>query len=254
MGRWHRCSSISALAYGCRGVGAGSTSTPETTSRACWRSGCRPSGRSPGPGFSCGPRKQVQRRNLPEGWVISTHPARTALVSEADSIAAQDTATPRGPAGSAVRRYLLVGLLVRGRCDRRLESAWSRRQARLPLSPRTQAPQPPRPGEVKNVYAVRTRSSRTYPSSPSCCANPASHGQCSAPYARNRVRREIMSNGADSPRGVCGTDLAPQAICLGMSFHLGMRPIPPVPVISFARSWPREDVMPSVGRPPGTKP
>jgi hypothetical protein len=42
---------------------------------------------------------QVQRSNRPEGWVISMHPAHAALVSEADFIAAQDTAVPRGPAG-----------------------------------------------------------------------------------------------------------------------------------------------------------
>ena len=43
--------------------------------------------------------KQVQRWNLPEGWVISRHPAHAALVSEADFIVVQDTAAPRGPAG-----------------------------------------------------------------------------------------------------------------------------------------------------------
>jgi site-specific DNA recombinase len=69
--------------------------------------------------------RQVQRWNLPEGWVISKHPAHTALVSEADFITAQDTTAPRGPAGPAVRRYLLAGLLACGRCGRRLESAWA---------------------------------------------------------------------------------------------------------------------------------
>src|SRR5450755_3169795 len=69
--------------------------------------------------------KQAQRWNLPEGWVISKHPAHAALVSEGDFIAAQDTAAPRGPAGPAARRYLLAGLLACGRCGRRLESAWS---------------------------------------------------------------------------------------------------------------------------------
>jgi site-specific DNA recombinase len=69
--------------------------------------------------------KQVQRWNLPEGWVISKRPAHAALVSEADFIAAQDAAAPRGPAGPAARRYLLAGLLTCGRCGRRLESAWS---------------------------------------------------------------------------------------------------------------------------------
>jgi site-specific DNA recombinase len=67
----------------------------------------------------------VQRWNLPEGWVISRHPAHAALVSEADFIAAQDAAAPRGPAGPAARRYLLAGLLACGLCGRRLESAWS---------------------------------------------------------------------------------------------------------------------------------
>jgi site-specific DNA recombinase len=69
--------------------------------------------------------RQVQRWNLPEGWVISRHPAHAALVSEADFIAAQDVAAPRGPAGPAVRRYLLAGLLACRVCVRRLESAWS---------------------------------------------------------------------------------------------------------------------------------
>ena len=40
--------------------------------------------------------KQVQRWNLPEGWVISRHPAHAALVSEADFIAAvPDPARPK---------------------------------------------------------------------------------------------------------------------------------------------------------------
>jgi site-specific DNA recombinase len=69
--------------------------------------------------------RQVHRWNLPEGWVISKRPAHAALVSEADFIAAQDAAAPRGPAGPAVRRYVLAGLLACGRCGRRLESAWS---------------------------------------------------------------------------------------------------------------------------------
>jgi hypothetical protein len=69
--------------------------------------------------------RQVQRWNLPEGWVISRRPAHAALVSEADFIAAQDAGAPRGPVSPAVRRYLLAGLLACGQCGRRLESAWS---------------------------------------------------------------------------------------------------------------------------------
>ena len=57
--------------------------------------------------------------------MISKRPAHPALVSEADFIAAQDAAAPRGPAGPAARRYLLAGPLACARCGRRLESAWS---------------------------------------------------------------------------------------------------------------------------------
>jgi hypothetical protein len=39
--------------------------------------------------------KQVQRWNLPDGWVISDRPAHPALVSEADFIAAQDISAAR---------------------------------------------------------------------------------------------------------------------------------------------------------------
>ena len=67
----------------------------------------------------------MQRWDLPAGWVISARPAHPALVSEADFVAAQDASAPRGPAGTATRRYLLAGLLVCGTCGRRLESAWS---------------------------------------------------------------------------------------------------------------------------------
>jgi site-specific DNA recombinase len=75
--------------------------------------------------------KEVQRWNLPDGWVISKRPAHEALVSEADFISAQDVHAARGPspegdlAGPAKRRYLLSGLLVCGTCGRRMESAWS---------------------------------------------------------------------------------------------------------------------------------
>src|ERR1700728_3715768 len=76
--------------------------------------------------------RQVQRWNLPEGWGISRHPAHAALFSEADFIAVQDTTAPRGPAGPAVRQYLLAGLLACGRCGRRLESARAHRDPAHP--------------------------------------------------------------------------------------------------------------------------
>jgi hypothetical protein len=96
--------------------------------------------------------RPVQRWNLPEGWVISKRPAHAALVSEADFIAVQDTAAPRGPAGPAVRRYLLAGLLACGRCGRRLESAWSNGKpayrCRHGYTSAT-CPQPGRPGNLR---------------------------------------------------------------------------------------------------------
>ena len=96
--------------------------------------------------------RQVQRWNLPEGWVISKHPAHAALVSEADFIAAQDTAAPRGPAGPAVRRYLLAGLLACGRCGRRLESAWSNGRPAYRCRHGYTSAAVPDPGRPKNTY------------------------------------------------------------------------------------------------------
>jgi site-specific DNA recombinase len=93
--------------------------------------------------------KQVQRWNLPEGWVISKHPAHAALVSEADFIAAQDSAAPRGP---AVRRYLLAGLLACGRCGRRLESAWSNGKPAYRCRHGHTSATSPEPGRPKNTY------------------------------------------------------------------------------------------------------
>jgi Recombinase/Branched-chain amino acid transport system / permease component/Recombinase zinc beta ribbon domain len=96
--------------------------------------------------------RQVQRWNLPEGWVISKRPAHTALVSEGDFIAAQDTAAARGPAGPAVRRYLLAGLLACGRCGRRLESAWSNGKPAYRCRHGHSSATRPQPGRPGNTY------------------------------------------------------------------------------------------------------
>jgi len=96
--------------------------------------------------------QQVQRWNLPEGWVISKHPAHPALVSEADFIAAQETSAPRGPAGQAARRYLLAGLLACGRCGRRLESAWSNGKPAYRCRHGYTSATRPGPGRPKNTY------------------------------------------------------------------------------------------------------
>src|SRR5689334_8566674 len=104
--------------------GGGDPGEPAYTGRQVWNRQ-RTDFDLVGPGNTGLGHKQVQRWNLPEGWVISRRPAHPALVSEADFIAAQDATAPRGPAGPATRRYLLAGLLACGRCGRRLESAWS---------------------------------------------------------------------------------------------------------------------------------
>jgi len=96
--------------------------------------------------------RQVQRWNLPEGWVISRHLAHPALVSEADFIAAQDATAPRGPAGPATRRYLLAGLLACGRCGRQLEPAWSNGKPAYRCRHGHTSAASPDPGRPKNTY------------------------------------------------------------------------------------------------------
>jgi len=94
----------------------------------------------------------VQRWNLPDGWGISRHLAHAALVSESDFIAAQDTTAPRGPAGPAVRRHLLAGLIACGRCGRRLESCWSYGRPAYRCRHGYSSAAVPDPGRPKNAY------------------------------------------------------------------------------------------------------
>ena len=102
--------------------------------------------------------KQVQRWNLPDGWVISARPAHEALVSEVDFIAAQEISAARGPSPSddmsapRKRRYLLAGLLVCGRCGRRTESAWSNGRAAYRCRHGHTSAAPPDPGSSGNAY------------------------------------------------------------------------------------------------------
>ena len=108
--------------------------------------------------------QQVQRWNLPEGWVISKHPAHPALVSEADFIAAQQASVPRGPAGQATRRYLLAGLLARAAGA---DGGWNQPgpTASPPTGAATATPAPPAPdlADRRTPMCARTRSCRTWP-------------------------------------------------------------------------------------------
>jgi site-specific DNA recombinase len=113
--------------------------------------------------------KQVQRWNLPDGWVISRKPAHPALVSEADFIAAQDVGVARGPAPSgdpAVperRRYLLAGLLICGTCGRRMESAWSNGKPAYRCRHGHTSAAAPDPGRPRNAYVREDRLLRQLP-------------------------------------------------------------------------------------------
>jgi len=132
-------------------TGAAILANPRYTGRQVWN-------RQPSQAVLADPadtslgHRQVQRWNLPEGWVISRHPAHAALVSEADFIAAQDTAVPRGPVGPAARRYLLAGLITCGRCGRRLESAWSHGRAAYRCRHGYTSADDPDPARPKNTY------------------------------------------------------------------------------------------------------
>jgi site-specific DNA recombinase len=96
--------------------------------------------------------RQVQRWNLPDGWVISARPAHPALVSESDYIAAQQITAPRGPAGPATRRYLLSGLLRCGQCGRRMESTWSNGHPAYRCRHGSSSATKPAPDRPRNVY------------------------------------------------------------------------------------------------------
>jgi hypothetical protein len=96
--------------------------------------------------------RDVQRWNLPEGWVISRRPAHPAIVSEADYVAAQQASAPCGPAGPATRRYLLAGLICCGICGRRLESAWSNGKPAYRCRHGHKSSSPPDPGRPRNSY------------------------------------------------------------------------------------------------------
>jgi site-specific DNA recombinase len=150
--------------------------------------------------------KQVQRWNLPDGWVISARPAHESLVSEADFIVAQDVSTARGPApagGPAVperRRYLLAGLLVCGACGRRMESAWSHGKASYRCRHGHTSAAPPDPGQPGNAHV---REDRALAQLPALCLLLASAGPAEA-RRRRRTRRGTDARPAASPEEAAG--------------------------------------------------
>jgi site-specific DNA recombinase len=134
--------------------------------------------------------RDVQRWNLPDGWVISNRPAHEALVSEADFIAAQDVCAARGPSpagditGPRKRRYLLAGLLTCGVCGRRMESAWSNGRPAYRCRHGHTTAAAPDPGRPKNA---RVREDRILPHLPALCI--LLNGAPAAEGRRRRTRR-----------------------------------------------------------------
>jgi len=96
--------------------------------------------------------RDVQRWNLPQGWVISRTLAHPAIVTEAEYVAAQRASAPRGPAGPATRRYLLAGLISCRICGRRLESAWSNGKPAYRCRHGHKSSSPPGDSRPKNTY------------------------------------------------------------------------------------------------------
>jgi site-specific DNA recombinase len=149
--------------------------------------------------------RQVQRWNLPDGWVISARPAHPALVSEADFIAAQDINAARDPAPRAamaepeVRRYLLAGLLACGACGRRMESAWSNGKPAYRCRHGHTSAAPPDPARPKNAHI---REDRVLPHLP------ALHlllvGAEPAARRRRRTRRGADARPQAGPEDVIG--------------------------------------------------
>jgi DNA invertase Pin-like site-specific DNA recombinase len=107
--------------------------------------------------------KQIQRWNLPDGWVISSKPAHEALVSEAGFIATQDVSAARGPepredmSMPERRRYLLAGLVACGTCGRRMESAWSHGRPAYRCRHGHTSAVPPDSGKPRNAYVREDR-------------------------------------------------------------------------------------------------
>ena len=141
--------------------------------------------------------RQVQRRGLPDGWVISARTAHPALVSEADFIAVQGIHATRESTDSG-RRYLLAGLLRCGICGRRAESCWSNGRAAYRCRHGYTSASTLDPERPKNLYI---REDRILPHLPALHVLLAG-AEPAAGRRRRRTRR-----GADTPRPASEQDV-----------------------------------------------
>jgi site-specific DNA recombinase len=146
--------------------------------------------------------RQVQRWNLPGGWVISARPAHPALVSAADFIAAQAINAARGPvprrdpaAAEVQRRYLMAGLLTCGTCGRRMESTWSNGKPAYRCRHGHTSAARPDPVRPKNAYVREEIVLAQLPAvhSQLTRAQPAGTGQSTRTRRRTRRGTDVVA-------------------------------------------------------------
>jgi site-specific DNA recombinase len=97
---------------------------PRYTGRQVWNR-TRTDHQEARPGQRATTGRAIRRANTKDQWVLSTAPAHTALVSEADFVAAQKISAVATPKAGPPREYLLAGLVICDRCGRRAESQWA---------------------------------------------------------------------------------------------------------------------------------
>jgi DNA invertase Pin-like site-specific DNA recombinase len=96
--------------------------------------------------------REVMRWNQAQDWVISTRMAHPGLVSEPDFIAAQAIRAARPTGDGATRRYLLAGLVICGRCGRRMDAHWVNGRPGYRCRHGRTSAKPPANGHPKTLY------------------------------------------------------------------------------------------------------
>ena len=86
-------------------------------------------------------------------WVISDAPVHPPLVSEADFVAVQSMRAARSAADGSHRRYRLRGLVVCGRCGRRMDAHWVNHRAGYRCRHGHTSARPRPPDLPRNLYA-----------------------------------------------------------------------------------------------------
>lgn len=85
-------------------------------------------------------------------WIVSDAPVHPPLVSEADFVAVQSMRAARPAADGSHRRYRLRGLVVCGRCGRRMDAHWINHRAGYRCRHGHTSARPRRPDLPQNLY------------------------------------------------------------------------------------------------------